>query len=414
VKEWTRARVKWLATEVRETVDPTTVNAEEVFHYSIPSLDAVRDGTVEPVGDIGSNKLLLRGGEVLISKLNPRISRVLIASGHALPTLASTEFIALVPGPELDARFLCYWLESEAARQFLDGATMSVTRSQQRVRPEVLTGSWVDVPMVHAQRAIADYLDRETARIDALIVAKQRMVDLLDEQFQSYIDRAIRGQARSKGNTVTTVIGNVPADWKVMHLRRVAAIYSGTTFPHDYQGRSAGDYPLYKVADFASPGNETFLYNCENWISSQDLPNLRGRIIPSGSIIFPRVGAALLLNARRILTRPSLLDDNSRALHFMRGDVRYWRYLMTLVDFGRLANPGAVPTIAEEAILSLKVPVPSDVIQRHIADAIDSYSRHCEKLRDANARQISLLQECRQALITAAVTGQLAILGIVA
>ncbi len=305
--------------------------------------------------------------------------------------------------PGIERRWFAYVLEEGTRRlePLMHGSAMThITR-------EMLKSLSIVVPPLTIQRAIADYLDHETARIDALMTAKQRMAGLLDEQLQSYVDRAIRDQARSNGNTMLTVIGDVPDDWGVMHLRRVASIYSGTTFPHDYQGRSAGDYPLYKVADFASPGNEIFLYNCENWISSEDLSNLRGRIIPTGSIIFPRVGAALLLNARRILTRPSLLDDNSRALHFMRGDVRYWRYVMTLVDFGRLANPGAVPTIGEEAILSLKVPVPSDVIQRHIADAIDGYSRHCEKLRDANARQISLLRERRQALITAIVTGEL-------
>jgi type I restriction enzyme S subunit len=409
MKDWTRTRVKWLATEVRETVDPAAVNAEEVFHYSIPSLDAVGDGIVEPVADIGSDKLLLRGGEVLVSKLNPRISRVLIASSHAVPTLASTEFIALVPGPEIDSRFLCYWLASEAARQFLDGATMSVTRSQQRVRPDVLTGRWVNVPGVRIQRTIANYLDREMARIDSLVAAKRQMMRLLYQQLQSYIDRAIRAEPRPGVSSAGTVIGDVPANWEVMHLRRIASIYSGTTFPHDYQGKPEGDYPLYKVADLASPGNETWLFNCENWITRDDLLRLRGRIVPADSIVFPRVGAALLLNARRISTRPSLVDDNSRALNFARGDIRYWRYMMTLIDFGRLANPGAVPTIGEEAILSLRIPVPPDAIQRRIADAIDSHYFHYKKLRDVNAHQIILLQERRKALITAAVTGQLEI-----
>jgi type I restriction enzyme, S subunit len=182
VNRWSHARIKWLATEVRDTIDPQAVNAREAFHYSIPSLDAFGDGTVEPVEDIGSNKLLLRGGEVLVSKLNPRISRVLTATSHEIPTLASTEFIALVPGPDLDSRFLCYWLESSIARQLLDGATMSVTRSQQRVRPEVLTGSWMDLPETPTQCAIADYLDRETARLDALVAARYRMIALLEER----------------------------------------------------------------------------------------------------------------------------------------------------------------------------------------------------------------------------------------
>jgi type I restriction enzyme S subunit len=305
-----------------------------------------------------------------------------------------------------NARFATYLMAS----MWSDGRTRAAIKQTTGIQNLDLTSlldQRISCPPVAIQRGIADYLDRETARIDALIAAKRRMVELLDQQVHSYVDRAIRDEARSKVSPVVTVIGGVRADWEVMHLRRVASIYSGTTFPHDYQGRSEGDYPLYKVADLASPGNETLLLNCGNWVSRYDLQHLRGRIVPPDSIVFPRVGAALLLNARRITTRPSLVDDNSRALHFARGDIRYWRYLMTLIDFGRLANPGAVPTIGEEAILSLKVPVPPDEVQHQIADAIDSHCLHCEKLRDASFRQTNLLQERRQALITAAVTGQL-------
>jgi type I restriction enzyme, S subunit len=57
--------------------------------------------------------------------------------------------------------------------------------------------------------------------------------------------------------------------------------------------------------------------------------------------------------------------------------------------------------------LSLRIPVPPDAIQRQIADAIDNYFVHFEKLRNASTHQTALLLERRQALITAAVTGQL-------
>ena len=61
---------------------------------------------------------------------------------------------------------------------------MSVTRSQQRVRPDVLTKMWVRFPTVAGQRAIADYLDTETARIDALIAKKRRLSDRLGERLR--------------------------------------------------------------------------------------------------------------------------------------------------------------------------------------------------------------------------------------
>jgi len=188
---WRRCRLDWLALEERGAVNPAEISADTVFHYSIPALDEIGDGRLEPPDEIGSGKLLLSGGEVLISKLNPRLPRVLLAEAHDVPTLASTEFIALRPGPNVDERFLRYWLGSEPLRQMLNGATMSVTRSQQRVRPEVVTKSWLRVPSIDDQRAIADYLDRETARIGALIEKKQRMIRLLEERFESAVFQAV-------------------------------------------------------------------------------------------------------------------------------------------------------------------------------------------------------------------------------
>jgi type I restriction enzyme S subunit len=83
---------------------------------------------------------------------------------------------------------------------------------------------------------------------------------------------------------------------------------------------------------------------------------------------------------------------------------------MSLIDFGGLANPGAVPTISEGAVLSLSVPVPPDKVQHAIADAIDEFRESRHQTVAALERQVALLQERRQAVITAGVTGQLRIL----
>lgn len=195
MSDWRRVRLDWVSNERRQSVDAVSLGADEVFHYSIPALDELGDGRLEAAADIGSNKLSLRGGEVLVSKLNPRISRVLIAEAHDAPTMSSTEFIALQPTDDLDRRFACYWLESDRTRQYLDGATMSVTRSQQRVRPELLTKSWIDLPPLATQRAIADFLDAETARIDALIAKKRRLATLSAERERTLIERTLLTEA---------------------------------------------------------------------------------------------------------------------------------------------------------------------------------------------------------------------------
>jgi type I restriction enzyme S subunit len=101
------------------------------------------------------------------------------------------------------------------------------------------------------------------------------------------------------------------------------------------------------------------------------------------------------------------LDDNSRGLHFANGDRRYWRYLLTLIDFGTIANPGAVPTIAEEAIMGLRVPAPPCTVQGEIADEVDRFLSGSREVHGAIERQLCLLTERREAIIAAAITGEL-------
>ncbi len=97
MRSWPLTRLDWIATEERNASLPSEFGAAAVFHYSIPNFDETGDGVLESVDDIGSGKLVLRGGELLIAKLNPRKSRVILAEPHDVPTVASTEFVALRP-----------------------------------------------------------------------------------------------------------------------------------------------------------------------------------------------------------------------------------------------------------------------------------------------------------------------------
>jgi len=117
-----------------------------LLHFSIPALEATGLPAIEDPTDIDSAKQRLRGGEVLISRLNPRKSRIAtvpLLLDHI--AVASTEFVVLDP-IGIDRRFLAYLLASEATRQQLDSAVRSVTRSHQRVDPEVITQMRVALP----------------------------------------------------------------------------------------------------------------------------------------------------------------------------------------------------------------------------------------------------------------------------
>ncbi len=410
---WKQYRLDWLAQEERNVVDPKNLRDETVFHYSIPVLDESGDGRYEPTEALGSGKLVLRGGEVLISKLNPRLPRVIEAAAHEVVTVASTEFIALRPGPRLDRRFLRYWLCSEWVRQLLNGATISVTRSQQRIRPEVLTHLWARFPSTGIQRAIADYLDTETARIDALIEKKRRMVELVEERQGALVSLVSR-----RGVTADRVradsrpwIVEVPISWDVLPLKRIGNLQAGAAFPDSYQGQLGELIPYFKVSDFETPGNEKVLCYGQNTVAKETARLLRSPVLPAGTIVFPKIGAALLSNRRRLLSIDSCVDQNVMGLTVTRGVPWFFYYLLKTLDFGTLRMPGPVPLLNERDAADLPVPVPPLDEQRRIVDYLDNRLRLLDEAASRLADELELLQEHRQALITAAVTGELEIPG---
>jgi type I restriction enzyme S subunit len=127
-------------------------------------------------------------------------------------------------------RYLYYVLESLRASGWFDIRGGSATLKH--LTGEALSETRVPFPHVATQRAIADYLDRETARIATLIAAKERMVELLEERWQSIMHAAVAGRLLPSGSRrVTTIpwLRDVPAHWKEGLLKLVARLGSGHT-----------------------------------------------------------------------------------------------------------------------------------------------------------------------------------------
>jgi type I restriction enzyme S subunit len=208
---WALTRLDAVTLEVRESVDPSVFGDLDVTHWSIPALDSNGRPAVEPASSIGSAKLRLRGGEVLISRLNPRKARVV-----RLPNvldgvhLCSGEFVVLWP-TAIEPRFLEYLLLSETTRQKLDAGVQSVTRSHQRIRSEQVRQMRIHVPDRAAQRAIADFLDAETARVDTFVSKKRQLVDLLNERIDAEIRQwvGVSNLARTDPETPSALIKRV-------------------------------------------------------------------------------------------------------------------------------------------------------------------------------------------------------------
>lgn len=389
---WRRVRLDGVAEEVRNTVAPESFGTDAVFHYSIPVFDESGDGQLEPVTEIGSSKTLLTGGEVLISKLNPRKPRVLLAEYHAVPTVCSGEFVVLRPHA-IDTRFLIFLLLAESTRQELDSRVQSVTRSHQRARPGDITKMWVRVPDRSQQMRIASFLDAETARIDALIEKKRRMVTLIGEQTEARVELDLRAVADRHGETplkhlareVTVGIVVTPAQWYADE--GVPALRGINVTP----GRIRFD-------DLINITREGHALHPKSRLMRGDLVTVRSGQAGATAVVPTQLEGANCIDL--LITRPKPGVSSAYLEAVINSD--WCRKHVAKHSVGAIQSHFNV-----EALKALPVPlVPSDE-QSTLADRVRQTRTRTECLTATLERQIDLLVEHRQALITTAVTGEL-------
>ncbi|MFD5330186.1 restriction endonuclease subunit S, partial [Streptomyces sp. NPDC127092] len=153
------------------------------------------------------------------------------------------------------------------------------------------------LPTLEEQRAISDYLDRETARIDTLIEEQQRLMEMLRERRQAVIESAVgRGldpaaPMRSSGLFWTA---EVPQHWTVANIRKFATMKTGHT-----PSRSKPEYwvdctiPWFTLADVwqLRDGRQTYLGETSNLISKAGLANSSAELLPAGTVVLSRTAS---------------------------------------------------------------------------------------------------------------------------
>ena len=199
-------------------------------------------------------------------------------------------------------------------------------------------------------------------------------------------------------------LGEIPGHWEVKALKRIGGLQAGAGFPDHEQGVTTEDLPFFKVGDMGSTGNEREMLEWQHTVSEATARRLHAFVFPPGTIVFAKVGAALMLNRRRVLTRPSCMDNNM--MGFMPGDCdpTWAMYWLSGLDMRELANPGAVPSVNEGQMRETPAIVSPKPEQCAIAAFLDRATARIDALVAKKERLIELLQEKRTALITRAVT----------
>jgi type I restriction enzyme, S subunit len=346
----------------------------------------------------------VRNGDVLFGKLRPYLAKTLLVRE---PAYASTELMALRPGSGVEARYLAYLVGS---RPLIEWATASSDGTKMpRTSWEKLGEFRVDdVPGLNAQRAIANYLDTETARIDALIAKKQRMIELLDERRQATV-RAVTTQGLGQAYSVDGLVEErefaAPDHWTMAPLSTLCLFQAGKA--HEPYIEENGEFICVNSRFVSTDGQ--VVKRCNRNLSParptdvlmvmSDLPN--GRALAKAFYVAD--AGTYAVNQRVCIISPRVIHP------------RYAYYQLDRnPGFLRFDDGSNQTHLSNSTFRKFMMSVPPEEEQRAIAEHLDAVTRSIRSASQALTTQISLLWERRQALITAVVTGEMNIPGVAA
>lgn len=334
-------------------------------------------------------------GDVLVGKLRPYLNKTLRVETEMY---ASTELMCLRPGPHTDSRWLSYLVSSvptvEWAVASSDGSKMP------RTSWEKLGELSVSQPHPARQQAIADYLDTETARIDALLAKKRQMGDLLLARRGALIETEIRRLASEQGERRLRFV----APEILVGIVITPAAYYADSGVLALRGINVKPGRL-DLSDVVTITDEGHALHRKSTLHEGDLVVVRTGQAGAACVVPPELDGINCIDV--------LIVRRSAAL-----DPWFLEYVINSDWTARHIEEHSVGTIQSHfnvgALKELPVPVPPLAVQRETSSKLRAVVAELDSMRSSLDRQIDLLIEHRQALITAAVTGELEIPGVAA
>lgn len=155
-------------------------------------------------------------------------------------------------------------------------------------------------------------------------------------------------------------INYIPA-WEQRKLGELGFAQSGIGFPDAEQGGAEGT-PFFKVSDMNTPGNEYELAASKNYVTAEQIARMGWHPLNQvPAIFFAKVGAAVMLNRKRLVNEPFLLDNNTMAFSMDSSllDTQFGQSLFERLDLTSLIQVGALPSFNSSDVESISVSLPS-------------------------------------------------------
>jgi type I restriction enzyme S subunit len=362
-----------------------------------------------------SGKYLCKAGDVVYSKIRPALRKVCIAPEDCL---CSADMYPLRSHSGLSNPFLFWLILSE------EFSALAVLESERVAMPKInresLKAVALAVPSPREQPLITEFLDRETAKIDALVGEQRRLIELLKEKRQAVISHAVtkglNPHAPMKPSGIEW-LGDVPQHWEIGRVRNYFRTCSGgtpnTSHQELYYADEEDGIPWVRTTDLQND----VLRCAEVFITEQALADTACLVLPPGTVMVAMYGGEGTVGKNGLLAIPAAI--NQAVCGLLPSTTHSPEYAFRFMQFYRphwmigAESSRKDPNISQERVRNAPFPRPPRKEQEAIVRFLEAQLQEFDKLTTEAERAIDLLQERRTALISAAVTGKIDVRGLV-
>ena len=322
------------------------------------------------------------------------------------PAVCSNFIAQLRPSKGFEPNFLAY-LHSTLYSARVNVRSIKQSTGIQNLDKASYLNEAAGFPSLPEQRAIAVFLDRETAKIDSLVAMKERLIELLQEKRTAIISRAV-----TKGldpnvpmkDSGVEWLGEIPAHWEVKRVKHICLVRRGASprpIANPAYFDANGEYGWVRIADVTA--SNQYLNQTSEYVS--ELGRSLSVSLEPGELIVSIAGSV----GKPIITDMKCCIHDG-FVHFL-GVSEHLEYLYYILSSDQpyigLGKVGTQLNLNTDTIGDIQLPVPSLSEQRSISERLDSQTTKIDALIAKFREAIERFQELRFALISAAVTGRI-------
>ena len=251
-------------------------------------------------------------------------------------------------------------------------------------------------PTLDEQRAIAKFLDRETAKIDRFIADEEKLIALLNQQKVTIIKHAVTkgldSNVEMKPSGVEW-IGEIPVHWIISKVKHEFESLDNLRVPLNSETRGAMKLRIYNYY-----GASGVIDKVEDYIFDEPL------------ILIGEDGANLYLRSTPLAFKATgkyWVNNHAHVLRPKHGNIDYLTNMLESLDYTYYITGAAQPKLTSEHLMNITVIIPPLPEQTQIAAFLDHKTKQIDKLTSKERQKIELIKQYRQVLISQAVTGKI-------